>query len=79
MMIWLVIINREDKIDLAQTFSYEADEFNYLPTEDNKPIMFNTHEDAIRWISMNIEPHLISTKSEKVRAVALRSKFLKKK
>ena len=76
-MIWLVIINLKDKIDLAQCFDYETDEYNFFPDKDGEPITFVNRDHAVEWIKDNINPDLICENSKEVRHLSLRKKYLK--
>ncbi len=53
---FLVIIRPlTEEVKLAQCFSYEYDEYNYMKDSNGKPIFFNTEEDGIKWINENIQ------------------------
>lgn len=52
---FLVVITRDDKIKLAQCFSYEYSEYNYMKDKDANPIFFNDKQDGINWINANIK------------------------
>lgn len=75
-MDWLIYINKEDKIDIAQCFSYEAREYAFFPDKEGQPIIFPTLELAQDWVKENIKPELLAL-SEEVRHISLRNKFLK--
>lgn len=76
-MVWIIIINKKDKIDLVQAESYEASDYKFFPDSEGNSIWFEDYDDAISWIKEKIKPELICTESKEVRHIALRSKFLK--
>jgi hypothetical protein len=51
---FLVIIV-SDKVKLAQCFSYEYREYNYMKDKEGEPIFFNEKKDGINWINANIK------------------------
>lgn len=53
---FLVIIRPlTEEVKLAQCFSYEYDEYNYMKDSNGNPIFFNTKEEGIKWINENIQ------------------------
>lgn len=76
-MVWIVIINKKDKIDLVEGESYEALDYKFFPDLEGEPLWFLDHEDAISWIKEKIKPELICVDSKEVSHIAVRSKFLK--
>lgn len=51
---FLVIIHNE-LVKLAQCFSYEYREYNYLKDEAGEPIFFIEEKDGIDWINKNVK------------------------
>lgn len=51
---FLVIIHNE-LVKLAECFSYEYNEYNYLKDEKGEPIFFNHEKDGIEWINKNVK------------------------
>ena len=78
-MDWLIYINKDDLIDIAQCFSYEAYEYKFFPDTDGRPIVFPTLELARDWVIENVKPELCAIDSDEVRYIPLRNKYLKDK
>jgi hypothetical protein len=76
-MRWLVIINRDNKIDITQCFDYEFQDYDFFPDKEGEPIYFVDREPAVDWVKENIKPDLIAVNSKEIRHIALRHEFLK--
>lgn len=50
----VIITSDKNKVKLAQCFSYEYTDYNYMKNEKGDPIFFNEKQDGIDWINANI-------------------------
>lgn len=77
MLDYLIIINNEDKVDIAQANTWEFDEYKCLPNENGNHIYFSDMNSAVEWVLDNVKKEMIAEDILGDDHYAIRSKYLK--
>ena len=76
-MIFLLLIE-DDKVHIIKGESkYVANKYNYLPSEEDTPIVFPTYEEAESWAIENVKPEYLVLPEPELTVEELRHKYLK--
>jgi len=75
---FLIIIDSDGLVNIAQCFFYETDEYKIFPDNFGKEITLLSEQSAIDWLIEHIKPELIAFKYRQSTVEYLHSKYLKK-
>ena len=75
-MIFLLLIE-DDKVHIIETEQLVANKYNYLPSEEDTPIVFPTYEEAESWAIENVKPEYLALPKPEMTDEELRHKYLK--
>lgn len=75
-MIFLLLIEA-DKVHIIESEEHLASKYNYLPSEEDAPIIFPTYEEAEVWAVENIKPEYLVLPEPELTVEELRTKYLK--
>lgn len=76
--IFLIVINSEGLVTIAECFNYETDQYKVFPNNEGEEIIHSTEQSAIDWIRKYIKPELIDPKYSLQTITDLHRTYLKK-